>query len=90
MQNENKLFDDLARVAGGALGALTGVRDEVESRVRQQVDAVLARLNLVTREEHEAVLAMVAAAREAQERLEKRLDVLERQKPAKSKPQQKE
>jgi len=77
MQTENRLFDDLARVATGALGALSGVREEVEQRLKEQVERVLARMNLVRREEFEAVQAMVAKARAAQERLDARLAALE-------------
>lgn len=77
MQTENRLLDDLARVATGALGALSGVRDEVETRLREQVERILARMNLVRREEFDAVQAMASKARLAQEALEKRVAVLE-------------
>ena len=77
MQTENRLFDDLARVATGALGALGGVREELETRFREQVEHILARMNLVRREEFDAVQAMAAKARLAQEALEKRVAMLE-------------
>jgi BMFP domain-containing protein YqiC len=77
MQSENRLFDDLARVATGALGALTGMRDEVESRLRDQVERILGRMNLVRREEFDAVQAMAAKARAEQEALERRVAELE-------------
>jgi BMFP domain-containing protein YqiC len=77
MQNENRLLDDLARVAAGALGALTGVRDEVESRLREQFERVLSRMNLVRREEIDAVQAMAAKARAEQEALAARVAALE-------------
>ncbi len=77
MQTENRLLDDLARVAAGALGALTGVRDELESRLREQFERILARMNLVRREEFDAVQAMAAKARAAQEALELRVAQLE-------------
>jgi BMFP domain-containing protein YqiC len=77
VQTENPLLDDLARVATGALGALTGVRAEVEARVRDQLERVLARMDLVTREEFEAVRAMAAKARLEQEALARRLEALE-------------
>ena len=41
MQVDNKLLDDLARVAGGAFGALTGLRGEIEAQVRQQFERIL-------------------------------------------------
>jgi BMFP domain-containing protein YqiC len=77
MQNENRLLGDLARVATGALGALTGVRDELETRMRDQFERILSRMNLVRREEFDAVQAMAAKARAEQEALEARVAELE-------------
>ncbi len=77
MQTDNRLFDDLARVATGALGALSGVREEVEARMREQFERVLGRMNLVRREEFDAVQTMAAKARAAQEALEQRVALLE-------------
>jgi BMFP domain-containing protein YqiC len=77
MQTENRLLDDLARVATGALGALSGMRDEVEARMRDQFERILGRMNLVRREEFDAVQAMAAKARAAQEALEQRVALLE-------------
>ncbi len=77
MQTENRLLDDLARVATGALGALTGVRDELETRLRDQFERILSRMNLVRREEFDAVQAMVAKARSEQEALAARVAALE-------------
>lgn len=78
MQTQNRLFDDLARVAGGALGALTGLRDEIELLVRQRMERVLADMDLVPREEFDAVKAMAAEARAENERLAKRVAELEK------------
>lgn len=72
-----RLFDDLAGLAGGAVSALAGLRDEAEAMVRARVDEALRRLDLVRREEFEAVAAMVARARGAQEQAEARLAALE-------------
>jgi BMFP domain-containing protein YqiC len=77
MQNDNRIFEDLARVASGALSALTGVREEVEARLRDQFQHILDRMNLVRREEFEAVQAMAAKARDEQEKLAERLAALE-------------
>lgn len=77
MQTRNRLLDDLARVANGAAGVVTGMRDEIEAMVQQRVEGVLARMNLVTRDEFEAVKAMAAKARSEQEALEKRIRDLE-------------
>jgi BMFP domain-containing protein YqiC len=77
MQSQNRFFDDVARVAAGAAGALTGVRSEIEARFRDQLERVLAGMDLVTREEFEAVKAMAAKAREEQDMLRQRIDALE-------------
>jgi BMFP domain-containing protein YqiC len=77
MQTENRLFDDLAKVATGALGALGGVREEIEARLREQLERILDRMNLVRREEFDAVQAMAQKARAAQEALEQRVAALE-------------
>jgi BMFP domain-containing protein YqiC len=78
MQTENRLLDDLARVATGALGALTGMRDELEGRLREQFERILGRMNLVRREEFDAVQAMAAKARNEQEALAARVAELEK------------
>jgi BMFP domain-containing protein YqiC len=77
MQSQNRFFDDVARVAAGAVGALAGVRGEIETRLRDQFERVLAGMDLVTREEFEAVKAMAAKAREEQEVLLQRIETLE-------------
>jgi BMFP domain-containing protein YqiC len=77
MQTQNRFLDDLARVATGAMGAVTGMRGEVEGRLREQFERILGRMNLVRREEFDAVQAMAAKARMAQEALEKRVAALE-------------
>jgi len=77
MRDDGKIFDDLARVAGGALGALSGMRDEAEQRLRRLFEDILGRMDLVRREEFEAVRAIAVKAREEQERLTERLAALE-------------
>lgn len=79
MQSENRLFDDFARMAGGALNMLTGLKTEIETLVRNQMEGFLAGLNLVTREEFEVVRQMAAKARDEQESLLARLAKLEAQ-----------
>jgi BMFP domain-containing protein YqiC len=77
MQTQNRFLDDLARVATGALGAMSGMRGEVETRLREQFERILGRMHLVRREEFDAVRAMAAKARSVQEALEKRVATLE-------------
>ena len=58
MQSQNRLFDDFARIAAGAVGALSEVKGEIEARLREQIERLLAGLDLVDRDEFEAVKAM--------------------------------
>jgi len=77
MSTENRIFDDFARVASGAMGAFTGMREEIEARLKDQFQQILDRMNLVRREEFDAVQAMAAKARAEQERLAERVAALE-------------
>jgi hypothetical protein len=77
MQTENRFFDDMARVASGALSGFTGLRQEIEARLREQVERMLRDMDLVTREEFEAVKAVAQTARAEQERLAVRVAKLE-------------
>ena len=77
MQSQNRLLDDFARLAAGAIGAISGVRSEVEARLREQFERLLAGMDLVDRDEFEAVKAMAAKARAEQEGLAARLAALE-------------
>ncbi len=77
MQTQNRLLDDLARVATSALGVAAGMRAELEARLRDQFERVLAGMDLVSREEFDAVKAMAAKARAEQEDLAARLAALE-------------
>lgn len=77
MQSQNRILDDLARLASGAMGTLSGVRGEVETRLREQLERVLSGMDLVTRDEFEAVKAMAAKARAEQEELAGRVAELE-------------
>jgi BMFP domain-containing protein YqiC len=78
MQTENRLLDDLARMANGALNTLSGLREEIENRVRERVERMLADMDMVPREEFEAVKAMAQTARSEQEDLAARVAEFER------------
>ena len=69
MPPENRLFEDFARVASGALGAASGIRTEIETMIRQRVERLAGDLNLVPREEFEAVRTLAERARAEQEAL---------------------
>ncbi len=72
-----RFFDDIAGVAGGAFSAFTGLRDEAESLMRARLDETIRKLDLVRREDLEAVQEMAANARAGQEAAEARLAALE-------------
>ncbi len=76
--SDKKIFDDMARVAGSAVGTMAGIKGEVESFVRQRLEACLAGMNLVSREEFDLVKDIVVKARMEQERLIGRIDELEK------------
>lgn len=77
MQTDNRILDDLAKLATNAVGAATAVRQEVEARVKAQLERLLVDMNLVTRDDYEAVKEMAAKARAEQEALAERLARLE-------------
>ena len=78
MQMNSRLLDDFARMASGAMGAAAGVREEFETLMRGQLERIFSRMDLVTREEFEAVKEMAAKARTEQEALAERLAALEK------------
>ena len=77
MQTDNRILDDLAKLATNAVGAATAVRQEVEARVKAQLERLLVDMNLVTRDDYEAVQEMAAKARAEQESLTERVARLE-------------
>jgi BMFP domain-containing protein YqiC len=76
-QTSNRLFDEMARLMNDAAGAAQGVRREVEGAMRHQAERILRDLDLVKREEFEAVKEMARLAREENEALKVRLAALE-------------
>ncbi len=77
MAERPRFFEDLAGVAGGAMSALAGLREETEAMVRARVDEMVRKLELVRREELDAVAELAARARAGQEAAEVRLAGLE-------------
>ena len=78
-QTTNRVFDEFARLMTDAAGAAQGVRREVETLMRAQGERILREMDVVPREEFEAVKAMARKAREENEALAARLDALESQ-----------
>jgi BMFP domain-containing protein YqiC len=76
-QTTNRFLDDLSRLLTDAAGAAQGMRREVETLMKAQGERLLHDMNLVQREELEAVKEMAARARDENERLSARISALE-------------
>lgn len=78
MQSQNRFFDDFAKMATSAVGTLQSAGKEFETMMRQQVERLVAKMDLVPREEFDAVKDMAAEARLENERLKARIEALEK------------
>lgn len=76
-QTSNRLFDDLAKMMTDAAGAAQGAQREVETFMRAQGEKILREMDVVAREDFEAVRAMAEKARAQNESLEARIEALE-------------
>jgi BMFP domain-containing protein YqiC len=76
-QTSNRFFDEIARLMNDAAGVAQGVRREFDTLFRSQAERWLHDLDLVKREEFEAVKDMARLAREENEALKARMAVLE-------------
>ena len=76
-QTTGRFFDELGKLITDAAGAADGVRKEIETVVRGQAERVLRDLDVVQREEFEAVKAMAQKAREENEILKAKIAALE-------------
>jgi len=77
VQSQNRIFEDLAKIANGAAGTFAGVAREMEASMRQAVERFVGGMDLVRRDEFEAVKALAANARAEVEALRARLDALD-------------
>jgi BMFP domain-containing protein YqiC len=75
--SRSPLMEDFARLANDVAGVAGGVRREVETIVRSQMERLLSTMDVVTREEFDAVRDMAARARDENDRLAARLADLE-------------
>jgi BMFP domain-containing protein YqiC len=76
-QTSNRFFDEIGRLMNDAAGAAQGVKREVDAVVRNQAEKILSDLDIVKREEFEAVKDMARLAREENEALKARIAVIE-------------
>jgi BMFP domain-containing protein YqiC len=73
----NRIFDDIARLMTDAAGAAQGMRREAETVIKSQLEKLMRDLDVVTREDFEAVREMALIAREENDKLAARLAALE-------------
>src|ERR1700716_474115 len=76
-QTSNRFFDEIGRLMNDAAGAAQGVKREVDTVVRNQAEKILRNLDVVKREEFEAVKDMARLGREENEELKARMAALE-------------
>jgi BMFP domain-containing protein YqiC len=77
MQTTSSVFDDLARLMTGAMGMAQGAGDEAKSFMRAQADRFVAEMDLVSRDEFEAVKQLASEARAEADALRERVAALE-------------
>jgi BMFP domain-containing protein YqiC len=77
MQSQNRLFDDFVKVMNGAAGTIAGMTREAQSAMQERMREWIGGLDLVGREEFDAVRAMAVAAREESQALKLRVEALE-------------
>jgi BMFP domain-containing protein YqiC len=78
MQSDNPILDDLAKLASGAAGTLHGMRQEIEAAIKARVERMASEMDLVPRDEFDAVKLMAQKARSENEALLARVDALEK------------
>jgi BMFP domain-containing protein YqiC len=78
MQSQNRFFDDFAKMATSAVGTLQSAGKEFETMMRQQMERLVAKMDLVQREEFDVIKEMAAEARLENERLKARIEALEK------------
>ena len=76
-QTTNRFLDELSKLLTDAAGAAQGMRREVETLMKAQGERILRDMDVVQREEFEAVKEMAAKARDENERLSARIAALE-------------
>jgi BMFP domain-containing protein YqiC len=76
MQSQNRMFEDFVKVMNGAAGTIAGMTREAQAAMQERAKEWIGGLDLVSREEFEAVKAIAIAAREENEALKARVDAL--------------
>jgi BMFP domain-containing protein YqiC len=77
MQKDSKLFDDIAKIASGAAGSVLEMKREMEQMVSLQLEKLLQKMDLATKEEYATLQAMLLKLRSENEDLKQRVKALE-------------
>ena len=86
MQSQNRIFDDFVKFMNGAAGTLAGMTREAQAAMQERFREWVGGLDLIKRDEFDAVKAMAVAAREDNEALRARIEALEGKGAAPAKP----
>ncbi len=78
-QTTGKVFDEIAKLMTDAAGAMQGARGEIDNAMRSKAEKVLRDLDIVQREEFDAVKAMATKAREENDELRAEIKILRKQ-----------
>lgn len=78
--SRERILDDIAKVAGGGVSILSGVRSQIRNDVRTRIDDIAHRMDLVPREDFDRLEAVLQETRARCEELEQRLEKLEKKK----------
>lgn len=89
LNTDNRFFDEIAKMATGAVGAFAGIREQVQHEIKTQINRFIAEMDFVPREDFEVVEAMAREARIQNENLAGRVVALEAALGLKNKPQAK-
>lgn len=86
MGADPRIFDDIAKVAGGALSIVSGMQEQFRDEMRSRVEEMAARMDLVPREDFDLALARIEKLQKRVDALETRLDGKTAKKPVKKAP----
>lgn len=75
--SNKRLFEDLSELAGGAVGVIASLRQQLRDETRDRMDSFAGRMDLVTRDEFQRLEGMITKARTTQETLLKRIEAIE-------------
>lgn len=78
MQKDNKVFEDMGKMASGAMELFSGAKKELDSQMKKIFEDVVKSMNLVTKEEFDVAMDMVKKARLEQDKLNKKVAALEK------------